>query len=81
MPETMTLNVRVGGALKDFVARNVGDDGAYDNVSDLIRRDKERLDAQQFERLKTELTTAFAAPEASYQSLDADTVIARNARR
>ena len=24
MPETMTLNVRVGGALKDFVARNVG---------------------------------------------------------
>ena len=85
MPETMTLNVRVGGALKDFVARNVGHDGAYDNVSeyvrDLIRRDKERLDAQQFDRLKTELTTAFAAPEASYQSLDADTVIARNARR
>ncbi len=85
MAETMTLNVRVGGALKDFVARNVGDDGAYDNVSeyvrDLIRRDKERLDAQQFERLKAELTPAFAAPEASYQSLDADTVIARNARR
>ena len=46
MAETMTLNVRVGGALKDFVARNVGHDGAYDNVSeyvrDLIRRDLDR---------------------------------------
>ena len=34
MAEMMTLNVRVSGALKDFVARNVGEDGAYDNVSE-----------------------------------------------
>ncbi|ARU18474.1 addiction module antitoxin (plasmid) [Croceicoccus marinus] len=81
----MTLNVRVSGALKDFVARNVGEDGAYDNVSeyvrDLIRRDKERLEAEQFARLKAELKTAFAVPESAYHTLDVDTVIARNARR
>ena len=29
----MTLNVRVGGALGDFVAANVGDGGTYENVS------------------------------------------------
>ncbi|PKP98345.1 MAG: addiction module antitoxin [Alphaproteobacteria bacterium HGW-Alphaproteobacteria-13] len=80
----MTLNVRVSGALGDFVAHNVGDDGAYENVSeyvrDLIRRDKERSEAEGFERLKAELAAAFAAPEFAYQPLNADMVIARNAR-
>jgi putative addiction module CopG family antidote len=80
----MTLNVRVSGALGEFVARNVGNDGAYENVSeyvrDLIRRDRERAEAEGFERLKAELTAAFAAPESAYQSLDAETIIARNAR-
>lgn len=84
MSRTMTLNVRVGGALGEFVANNVGDNGVYENVSeyvrDLIRRDKERTEAEGFERLKAELTTAFAAPESSYEVLDAETVIARNAR-
>jgi antitoxin ParD1/3/4 len=32
-----------------------------------IRRDKERADAEVFDRLKAELTHAFAAPEASYK--------------
>ena len=85
MSKSMTLNVRVSGALGEFVAANVGDDGAYDNVSeyvrDLIRRDKERVENEAFERLKAELTRAFAAPESAYQSLDADAVIARNAAR
>lgn len=85
MSRSMTLNVRVSGALGEFVASNVGDDGAYENVSeyvrDLIRRDKERAEAEGFERLKAELTAAFAAPEAAYAILDAETVIARNARR
>lgn len=80
----MTLNVRIGGALGDFVATNVGDQGAYENVSeyvrDLIRRDKERTEAEQFNRLKAELTRAFAAPQSSYVPLDADAVIARNHR-
>lgn len=81
----MTLNVRVGGALGDFVAANVGNDGAYDNVSeyvrDLIRRDKERVEAEGFARLKAELAAAFAAPDSTYAVMDADTIIRRNARR
>ena len=84
MNKPMTLNVRISGALGDFVATNVGDQGAYENVSeyvrDLIRRDKERTEAKQFDRLKAELTRAFAAPQSSYAPLDADAVIARNRR-
>lgn len=84
MNKPMTLNVRIGGALSDFVATNVGDQGAYENVSeyvrDLIRRDKERTEAEQFDRLKAELTRAFAAPQSSYAPLDANAVIARNRR-
>ena len=85
MPKSITLNVRVSGALGDFVAANVGDDGAYENVSeyvrDLIRRDKERTEQEAFDRLKAELTKAFAAPDASYQRLDADMVIKRGRQR
>ena len=82
MNKQTTLNVRIGGALSDFVAANVGDDGSYENVSeyvrDLIRRDKERVEREAFERLKAELTRAFAAPEESYRPLSAADVIARN---
>lgn len=85
MGKTLTLNVRVSGALGDHVATNVGEDGAYENVSeyvrDLIRRDKARADAEAFTRLKAELTKAFAAPDSAYKALDADTVIKRNARK
>lgn len=81
MPKSMTLNVRVSGALGDFVASNVGPAGAYENVSeyvrDLIRRDKERAEQQAFERLRAELQRAFAAPDGSYETLDAATVIRR----
>lgn len=82
MSRTTTMTVRVGGALSDFVAANVGEEGSYENVSeyirDLIRRDKERAEALAFGRLKAELTHAFAAPEDSYQPLTAAEVIARN---
>jgi len=44
----------------------------------LIRKDKDRAEEQAFERLKAELVHAFAAPEADYQSLTADDIIARN---
>ena len=79
---TTTLTVRLGGALSDFVAANVGDEGSYENVSeyirDLIRRDKERHEQEAFERLKAELNRAFAAPESSYSPLSATDVIGRN---
>lgn len=82
MSRTTTMTVRVSGALSEFVATNVGESGAYENVSeyirDLIRRDKERAEREAFGRLKAELTRAFAAPEASYHSLTAAEVIARN---
>lgn len=84
MNKPITLNVRIGGALSDFVAANVGSDGPYENISeyvrDLIRRDKERQETGQFERLKAELAHAFAADEASFLPLDADAVIVRNRR-
>ena len=82
MSRTTTMTVRLSGALSDFVAANVGENGAYENVSeyvrDLIRRDKERTEAEQFDRLKAELARAFAAPQSSYAPLGADAVIARN---
>ena len=79
---TTWLTVRLSGALGDFVAANVSDTGSYENVSeyirDLIRRDKERVEQETYERLKADLTQAFRAPEASYRSLLAADVIARN---
>ncbi len=82
MSQTTTMTVRISGALSEFVASNVGENGAYENmgeyVSDLIRRDKERADREAFDRLKAELTRAFAAPEESYRPLTAADVIARN---
>jgi len=76
MNKPMTLNVRVTGALSDFVAANVGANGDYENVSeyvrDLIRRDKERVEEEAFQRLKAELGRAFATPDASFSPLDAD---------
>ncbi len=85
MSRSMTLNVRVHGPLGDFVAGNVGEGGSYENVSeyvrDLIRKDKERAERQQFERLKAELGVAFAAPDDSYAALTAREIIARNPAR
>jgi putative addiction module CopG family antidote len=82
MSKTTTMTVRVSGALSEFVAANVGENGAYENVSeyirDLIRRDKERAETAAFQRLKAELGHAFAAPEATYAPLTAADVIARN---
>ena len=79
---TTTMTVRLSGPLSDFVAANVGEHGAYENVSeyvrDLIRRDKESKEAAMFERLRAELTHAYAAPESSYKPLTAADVIARN---
>jgi len=67
MSQTITMTVRLGRVLGDFVSANVGDDGSYENVSeyirDLIRRDKERAEAKAFKRLEAELAHAFAASE------------------
>ena len=82
MSQTTTMTVRISGALSEFVASNVGENGSYENISeyvrDLIRRDKERTEQEAFNRLKAELTRACAAPEESYRPLTAAEVIARN---
>jgi len=82
MSRTTTMTVRVSGTLSEFVATNVGEGGAYENVSeyirDLIRRDKERAEREAFDRLKAELNHAFAASEESYKPLTAAEVISRN---
>ena len=82
MSRTTTLTVRLSGALSKYVSTNVGETGSYENVSeyirDLIRRDKERMEQQAFERLKAELTRAFATPDSSYAPLSAAGVIKRN---
>ena len=41
-------------------------------------QDKERSEAQAFNRLQTELAQTFQAPESSYLPLTASEVIARN---
>jgi len=82
MPKEMTLSVRVTGPLCDFIAANIGGDGPYESsseyVRDLIRRDKERRDAQALERLKAELA---AVPDTDYAATTAEEVIARNRAR
>ena len=82
MSRTTTMTVRISGALSEFVASNVGGNGAYENISeyvrDLIRRDKERAERETFDRLKAELTMAFATSESSCRPLTAAEVIARN---
>ncbi|MDZ4374552.1 MAG: addiction module antitoxin [Phenylobacterium sp.] len=86
MSKPMTLNVRVSGQLGQFVADNVGADGAYENVSeyvrDLIRRDMERAEQAKFDRLKAELQAAFAAPDEAFAPLmDVEDVIRRGRER
>ena len=82
MSRTTTMTVRLSGALSEFVASNVGEDGAYENISeyvrDLVRRDMDRREQEAFDRLQAELTQAFAAPESAYVPLTAAEVIARN---
>lgn len=85
MSKPMTLNVRVSGALGQFVADNVSADGSYENVSeyvrDLIRRDMERAEQAKFDRLKAELQAAFAAPDDTAIELDVEDVIRRGRAR
>ena len=82
MPRTTTMTVRLSGALRDFVAASVGENGSYENVSeyvrDLIRRDKQRSEREAFERLQAELKRSFAVLDASYHPLSASEIIERN---
>ncbi len=77
MSDTMNLNVRISGALKDFVSHELKH-GSFESVSeygrDLIRRDKARLEDAAFKRLKAELKLAFSAPDSDYIELSASDI-------
>lgn len=77
MADTMNLNVRISGSLRDFVNEAISD-GDYENVSEyvraLIRRDKERAEREAFEALKARLQDAFAIPDGEYELLSVDDI-------
>lgn len=85
MSKPMTLNVRVGGSLGEFVAFNIGENGDYDNASeyvrDLIRRDKEEVERAALNRLKAELKRGFESPQSDFQSISLSSVLKRNRAR
>lgn len=70
MKASTTLRIRITGPLRDFVARNVGKDGLFENASEytrhLIRRDKEQVEREMFNTLKAEVQRAFATPDEEY---------------
>ncbi|MFT5665707.1 MAG: antitoxin ParD1/3/4 [Gammaproteobacteria bacterium] len=82
MSDTMNLNVRISGSLKDFVLDEI-QQGSYENISEyvrnLIRRDKEQAEQKAFESLKAELKLAFSAPESDYIELSADDIFSNRA--
>ena len=82
MSKQTTMTVRMSGVLSDFVVSNVGEHGSFENVSeylrDLVRKDKERKEQLDFERLKNELQLAFSTPDSTYSLLTADDIISRN---
>ena len=84
MPDSINLNVRISGALREHVTQSLAE-GSYENVSEyvrsLIRRDKEAQENEAFERVKAELQLAFSAPDDDYYAVSADDVIARNEPR
>jgi antitoxin ParD1/3/4 len=71
------MTVRLGGALSDPVNANVGESENQENASE-FRRNKEPTEKEAIDRLKADLTRAFAAPEDTYQPLSAADLIARN---
>lgn len=80
MPNTMNLNVRISGTLKDHVTQEV-DGGSYENLSeyirDLIRQDKARTDEATFQHLKARLQKAFSASDSDYVEISAAEFLAR----
>jgi len=82
MSDTLNLNVRLKGRLRDHVTREL-DTGAYDNVSEyvraLIRRDQQQTEQKAFEAVRAELQASFAEPESEYVELTAEDIFERNA--
>ena len=83
MSDTMNLNVRISGSLKDYVTREVteGDyESASEYVRDLIRRDKNGETARQRQAME-ELRAGFAAPDSEFIEVSADDIRRRARER
>ena len=83
MADTMKLNVRISGSLKDYVTREVteGDyESASEYVRDLIRRDKNGETARQRAAME-ELRAAAMAPDSEFEFVSADDIRERARRR
>ena len=82
MSDSMNMNVRVSGPLKDFVNQQVGETGSYESVSeyvrDLIRRD---ADMKKFQETKRILQEAFAAPRSDYVKSTPEDIFSRKYKR
>jgi antitoxin ParD1/3/4 len=76
-PDSMSINVRVSGALKRHVETTTSE-GDYESVSeyvrDLIRRDKAAQEEAAFETVKAHLHAAFNVPESEYELVSADDI-------
>lgn len=84
MTETMNLNVRISGSLREHVAREVSE-GDYESASefvrDLLRKQKHDKEEEAFRRLKAKLQEAAAAPRSRYSKSSADEIRERVAHR
>jgi antitoxin ParD1/3/4 len=76
-PDSMSINVRVSGALKRHVETTTRE-GDYESVSeyvrDLTRKDKAAEEEAAFEAVKAELQAAFAVPDEDYKLVSADDI-------
>ncbi len=76
MSDTMNLNVRISGSLKEYVQREVSEgdyESASEYVRDLIRRDKNGETARQRAAMD-ELRAGFAAPDSDFIEVSADDI-------
>jgi len=81
MAERMTVSIELTGELSSFVegqlmSGNYTDATEY--IRDLIRHDRDRADADKFERVKAHLQEVFAAPEEDFLTVTLDDVLKRN---
>jgi antitoxin ParD1/3/4 len=74
-PDTLSINVRVSGALKRHVEATTTQ-GDYESVSeyvrDLIRKDKAAEEEAAFQAVKAELQAAFAVPQSEHIAVTMD---------
>ena len=80
---SVSIHVKVSGALQDHMQRQIGDEGLYENASEyiraLIRRDLHTRD-EAWEALQKELAPAMRADDSEFVAVTADDVIRRNKR-